>query len=404
MNGSIRQYLKLRYLLYFFALVAGWPCVFYLLGWLPHYRVNYLVLLVVAFFYAALVSRFRFRLPGSVFRLLVFQMAVWLIYYFVHGADSSYFTRILMLLITAVFLALQMRRRDEFIRTYNSWVTVQSLAGTLGAVLVLVGVLRPLYTFLEMDMRTGYFFGLFTTNTYVAGFVRNAGFFDEPGALAFWGIYALLINKLFIKNVKAEVLLIFGLISTLSLAYFVQLALYVWFFYKKQQGKLITMVAAFMIALTLAASFNSKLEEAIFGRFKYDASTGTFAGDNRSELAEVAWKLFLREPVVGNGAKNLIEVSQRMQQFVGANPFTPLATDGIIGLLVMWSPFFFLWRLRRKKYRAAVLILIAGFMQRPYDATQLLYPLMSFTIVFQAYMACRASTNRRMLVAPIENK
>ena len=39
---NICSYLKFRYLLYFFSLIAGWPCVFYLIGWLPHYTFNYL--------------------------------------------------------------------------------------------------------------------------------------------------------------------------------------------------------------------------------------------------------------------------------------------------------------------------------------------------------------------------
>lgn len=63
-------------------------------------------------------------------------------------------------------------------------------------------IIAAYFKFVEMDMRPGYFFGLFTTNTYFGGLVRNAGFYDEPGALAFWGIYALIINKMFVKTQK----------------------------------------------------------------------------------------------------------------------------------------------------------------------------------------------------------
>ena len=60
-----------------------------------------------------------------------------------------------------------------------------------------MGLLEPLFQFIEMDGRPGYFYGLFTTNTVFGGFVRNAGFYDEPGALSNWGVFALLFNKLF---------------------------------------------------------------------------------------------------------------------------------------------------------------------------------------------------------------
>ena len=39
MFEKIKAYLNLRYFLYFFALIAGWPCVFFLMGWLPHYTI-----------------------------------------------------------------------------------------------------------------------------------------------------------------------------------------------------------------------------------------------------------------------------------------------------------------------------------------------------------------------------
>ena len=93
-------------------------------------------------------------------------------------------------------------------KTYDVWLVVQAISGTIGILLVLGGLLQPIFKFVEMDMRPGYFFGLFTTNTYFGGLVRNAGFYDEPGALAFWGIYALIINKMFVKNTKIEILLI----------------------------------------------------------------------------------------------------------------------------------------------------------------------------------------------------
>lgn len=386
MLEKIKPYLTFRYFLYFFSFVAGWPCVFYLMGWLPHYTVNYLLLFALASFFVVLKN--EYRVPSPIAILLVLQIAAWGIYSVIHDFDTSYFTRILMLCITYMFLEMQMSgEHDSFIKTYNIWLVFQVVAGTIGFLLVVMGILQPIFEFREMDGRPGYFFGLFATNTYFDGLVRNAGFYDEPGALAFWGMYALIINKLFVDNKKVETLLIAGLISTLSLAYFIQIALYAFFFYKEQWRKLLPYIAAFILALVLISSFNSRMDKAIFGRMEYNEETGTFSGDNRSKMTKICWDIFLESPIVGQGARDLLEISQKRRVFVGANPNFTLASDGVVGQLIYWSPFLFLFGLRRydKKYGWAFWILIVGFLQRPYDGTQLLYPLLSFSIVMHAY-------------------
>ena len=392
MLERIKPYINYRYFLYYFSFVAGWPCVFYLMGWLPHYTVNYLLLFVLATFFV--VTKNKYRLPRPISMLLVMQIVTWVIYAAIHGGDTSYFTRILMLCITYMFLEMQLSgERDGFIKTYNTWLVFQAIAGTIGFLLVVTGILQPIFEFREMDGRPGYFFGLFATNTYFDGLVRNAGFYDEPGALAFWGIYALIINKLFVDNKKVEVLLIIGLISTLSLAYFIQIAMYAFFFYKKQWRKLLPCIVAFFLALILISSFNKRMNDAIFGRMEYNEETGTLSGDNRSKMTKVCWDIFLESPIVGQGAQHLIEISKERRVFVGANPNLILAMDGIIGQLMVLSPFFFLFGIRRynKKYSWAFWTLIIGFLQRPYDCTQLLYPLMSFTIVLQAYLQAQSA-------------
>lgn len=387
MQNKLYPYLNFRYCLYFFAFIAGWPCVLFLMGWLPHYTINYLLLFVFAAFFVVIKN--EFRLPSPIILLLVLQVAVWGIYSVIHGLDTSYFTRILLLCITYLFLEMQLSdERLGFVKTYNLWLVFQAIAGSIGFILVIVGILQPIFEFRELDMRPGYFFGLFTTNTYFDGLVRNAGFYDEPGALAFWGMYALIINKLFVDNKKMEKLLIFGLISTLSLAYFIQIAVYVFFFYREKRRKLLPYIAAFLFVLVLFSSFNERMGDAIWGRMEYDKETGTLAGDNRSKMTKVCWDIFKSSPIVGQGARHLIEISQERRVFVGANANFTLACDGLIGQIIVWSPFFLLFRLRRydKKYGWAFWILILGFLQRPYDGTQLLYPLMSFTIVLHAYL------------------
>lgn len=211
---------------------------FYLMGWLPNYQINYIILLFIAAVYAKKTS--TKTLPKEISLLLVVQMTLWACYAYAY-VDTAYFTRIILLMITYCLLLIQHNDRDRmrFITVYDRWLLVQGACGTIGMFLVLAGVLEPIFRFTEMDGRSGYFFGMFTTNTYVPahGIIRNAGFYDEPGALACWGMFALLYNKLFVKDRKTELILIIGLLSTLSLTYYIQLAVYLLYFTDNVAGK-----------------------------------------------------------------------------------------------------------------------------------------------------------------------
>ena len=384
----IMPYLKYRYFLYFFALVAGWPCVFYLMGWLPDYTVNYIGLFILVG--AAAVSKNAYRfVPKPISTIIIFQIIVWL-FYGVFYMDSSYLTRVFLLLTTFSILGLQLsyRNKFEFIRTYNFWLAFQAFAGAIGFVLVMFGLLQPISEFIQMDGRPGYFYGLFTTNAVFGGFVRNAGFYDEPGALAAWGVFALLLNKLYINNKKIEYLLLFGLISTLSMAYFVQVSVYLFFFYKNQRKRILLPAILFLLMLKGLASFNEGIDNAIFGRFMIDEQTGSFAGDNRSEIMERCWRIFTTSPVIGVGATNLATVVSAKEGFVGANFFVNWASDGLLGVVVTYIPLLFLLKLgqRKRQYKYAFIIILLGYFQRPYTDTQLLYPLILYTLLLFAYL------------------
>jgi hypothetical protein len=380
--------LKYRYFLYFFALIAGWPCVFYLMGWLPDYTVNYIGLFILVG--AAAVSKNAYRfVPKPISTIIIFQIIVWL-FYGVFYMDSSYLTRVFLLLTTFSILGLQLsyRNKFEFIRTYNFWLAFQAFAGAIGFVLVMFGLLQPISEFIQLDGRPGYFYGLFTTNAVFGSFARNAGFYDEPGALAGWGIFALLLNKLFINNKKIEYLLLFGLISTLSLAYFIQVAAYFFFFYKNQRKKILLPAILFLLMLKGFASFNEGIDNAIFGRFMVDEQTGSLAGDNRSDLIERCWRIFTTSPVIGVGATNLATVVSAKEGFVGANFFVNWASDGLLGVVVTYIPLLFLLKLgqRKRQYKYAFIIILLGYFQRPYTDTQLLYPLILYTLLLFAYL------------------
>lgn len=369
--------------LYFFSFIAGWPCVFYLMGWLPNYQINYLVLLGACLLFLLFGNK-QVSMPSPIIGMMAIQAFAWVIYFAAYS-DTAYITRICLLTITFSLLCLQGRDKGPvFLKLYNGWISLQVVLGCIGFVLFLAGLLEPISIFKEMDGRPGYFFGFFTTNTYIAPFIRVAGFFDEPGALAFWGVFALLLNRLFVFNKKVEYILLIGLIVTFSLAYFIQVAIYILCFMKKQRAKLLIVLALMFGLLKLLAAQSPEFNDAIFGRMQYDEQTGTLSGDNRSDLAENTSKIFYSSPVFGVGASNLADPKYG---FVGANFFTTLAADGIVGFIIIWMPIFYLLSLSRKRrdYAYAAIILIVGLLQRPFDCAQLLYPMLTFATCYYAF-------------------
>lgn len=380
-------YFKYKYLLYFFALVAGWPCIFYLLDWLPFFRTNYIILFSLVVLFALTKNAYRY-VPKTIRIILLVQIIVWLLYLILYS-DSSYLTRVFLLLITFSLLAIQLSysNKYEFIKTFNFWLVLQSVAGSIGFFLVLLGILNPISEFIQMDGRLGYFYGLFTTNAVFDGYIRNAGFYDEPGSLACWGIFALLLNKLFIGNKRVEYLLIFGLITTFSMAYFIQICAYLFLFYKNQRKKVFLWTFLFFMALLLFSTINQSLSEAIFGRFYVNAETGFIVGDNRSELFLKCWNIFSSSPIIGVGANNLATVYAEKEGFLGANFFVNFASDGFIGAIISFLPLLYLLKLglHRRQYFYAFIIILLGYLQRPYTETQLLYPLLLYTLLLHAY-------------------
>ena len=383
--SRVKPYLKWRYFLYLFAMVAGWPCVFCFMGWLPSWKTNYMILAVLSVLTAIFAG--GKSVPMAIKTLVFVQLLTFVLYFFIHS-DSSYITRCAYLVTAYSLLVIQMRRpQTEFVDTNVSFLTIQALMGGVGFVLVMAGVLPVLSTFQEFDGHIGQFYGLFTTTVSTDGMVRVAGFFDEPGAFAFWGIMALLFNKLFIDNKKVELALIVGLVSTLSMAYFIQIAMYAFFFYRNRILKMFGYSLLFIVLLLIIASVSPELDNAIFGRFQIDAETGQMSGDNRTSHALSCLAIWKTAPIFGVGANNSIAIGQAMGEFIGANPLVFFAMDGIIGQIILWLPVFYLFSLGkfRRKYRYAAIILFVGFMQRPYDPTQMWYNVTMYMLLLEAY-------------------
>lgn len=384
MFAKVKPYLKFRYFLYFYALTASWPSVLSFMGWLPPSKIGMMLVAMSSVIYAFLQGG---KLPSVLKNIFVVQLVAYMLYSFVH-ADTSYITRCVVLVSAYSLVSIQAKRpKMEFVDTNVFWLALQAAMGGIGFILTIAKILKPISTFVEFDGYVGHFYGLYTTTVTLDNMLRVAGFFDEPGAFAFWGIIALLFNKLYFDNKKVEVILVVGLISTLSMAYFIQLSVYTFLFYGKRFYKIIIPVLFLILALKGIASLSSEFEYAIFGRFQMDTTENRLKGDNRSHHAEFCRSIWLEHPLLGVGGNRLIQISREQGKFAGANVYTFFAMDGMVGGVVRLLPLFYIFYLGRKqrKYAYAGIILSLGLIQRPYDPTQLLYPLIFLTTCFEGY-------------------
>lgn len=370
------------YFILFIILFSVYPFVFSQFLPIPPIKVLGVIYFLILF--VILVCKRNLIVFPKLFNYAYFiQIFCWSAYFVFHN-DSSYLTRIVLMLV--VYMALLYAYNSckgllLFLKLFNGLIIIMAIGGTLCFFLVLFEVVTPVFDFSNVDGRTAYCFGLTCTNTYVGNLIRYGGYFDEPGAMANWGMFALLFNKLFIKNQKYENALVICLFFTLSLAYYIQLFFYFFLFAKNRKKRLIQLICGIaLIVLGLSQTKGTQYEDIYrltVQRFEFDDSKNKIAGDNRSNLSALAKEQFLSAPILGVGAKKLDEIG-----YMADNPYEILAKDGIVGEIVTYLPLLLILYVglqKRPDYICAVFILFLGYLQRPFHV-DFIHPIMLYLL------------------------
>ena len=311
---------------------------------------------------------------------VVIQLFCWMLYAIIHN-DTSYLTRIVYLMSTYLIIVLLSNSIGvkDFIKKNNRWITIQAILGLFAFVLIIIGLLPSLFTFQNVDGRTAYCYGLTCSNAVFGNVIRAAGYFDEPGALAFWGMYALVLNKLYIKDKKMELALIIGLLSTFSTAYYIQLLVYFLFFKIKNNTKSLLLLLVFVGigVFVYNQGPENNIYKLIYGRINVN-EYGEIE-TNRDVLTEKAKELYYLSPIWGIGARTI----EDRGEYIADNPYETLAVDGIVGTIVIYLPLLILLLLNlgRIDVIGGIVIIALGYSQRPFHLV-LLHYIMLFSFLY----------------------
>lgn len=367
----------------FIAIFGAYPYVFGRLLPLPSLNLLYFITSFILIC-VIIVKRVKIYIPKQFTILCLFQIIIFCLLGLFHS-DIFYFNRYILFIIISYLFILAIYNiigLQKFIYYNNLIVAAQAVLGLVAFILIISGVLHPLFEFSGGGERIAYFYGLTTTNIKVGNFIRVSGFFDEPGALAFWGIFALIFNKLFFTNRRLELILIVSLISTFSMAYYIQIILYFILFYINKKNILI--ITPFLLVIMLlyneekSSNRDSELYYLTFRRFERNDSGKIET--NRDELTKNARALFVSSPIIGVGETHAQSIGG-----VDDNPFETLAKGGILGTFALYLPLFItIVQYRRFDLLKASFILLLGYLQRPFHI-QLIHFLMLYIFYLMAW-------------------
>lgn len=349
-------------------------------------------IIMSAFLLVEMIKGLKVNKTVIFFFLLLLTFYSWQLLY---HSDDVYLTRLRMvfMMLFLYFYISNVVGIDAFVKVYVYMLVVILVSAAIATPLIMLNILKPFFEYISLDGRTGYYFGLTNSVVYYPfsnfSFVRVSGVFDEPGALNTWGIYALILNKAYLKNPKIEKILIIALCFVFSLAFYLIIIVYYILFYVKINLKNVTLLLTTVFLIIFVYSLKGTDHNIVYtetiGRLELGRD-GYFAGDSRTKLAEAAFEYFKTAPWLGIGQGTFDDISNS-GHFMHANIIAILASNGIIGFFVL--PFLF-WALVfdgiKKlftsdliKYLVLILLL---FLQRP--EVEYVFSIIMLTVTFEA--------------------
>lgn len=389
-DGTIKNYLSFLYVL--LVLISFYPYEFYsaypFLFQLPE-KTLYLIYLATTLGLIVLVTKKHYKIPPVLLIIVLLHLLGIILNNLYKGRAigvSDVITSLLAIIL--VYYLNATCGMTFFIRKYNVWICMMTLMGAISVFLVREGILNPIVFFIDLSddeimMNYGLTFAIESSDFYYCGF------FDERGTVAQWSLFALIFNKLFIKNNKLELFLIITTMFSFSMGYYLQLAVYLLFFhvFEKKHNKKYSFILFLIIVIGGSVMVSdSEIYEKTIGRATLaidDSKTQGLAIDDRENLTIEAISEFQHNPLFGTSKEN---------PEVGNNIFEPLALYGIVGTFFLYFPFIILFfkaiRSKDVDLLKCMLVIVIGFTHRPFHKNLLSYFII-YSLVAMSYNKTR---------------
>ena len=334
---------------------------------------------------AILITKRPILLKNKQIYFILLIQTCFMIFASIYHDDPSYralFLQLLGILVTLMFV--QNRIGMEQLASSLLVVTIiMCMGGALAFVLTALGIIEQYSIVPRFGRPGGYIYNYILTFSnsvyFYSGYqvIRIAGYFDEPGTMAFYVVHALLLNKLYKNNRRFELILLISGLFTLSLAYYFSIASYLLLFNVKLQRirSLVVLVFAMFILNSVSVNFFKKVDifsyisDAIGARIELSGedSNKIFKGDTRTGSMIRDYPLFKEKPLLGRGNTE------------GSNSPTImgfLVNDGLIGFgFIFMLPLFLMsksiYSYKNRSYFNSVviritLLLFMNYIQRPF--------------------------------------
>ncbi len=399
-KALVLSYLFSKYLtptLLLLLFTSAYPFMFFAIDGHPY---KYLIFLILVIFIVCLMlklTKFRFHdlavvIMGQIFLYLV------LAYY---HQDSLYLTVVIQLtgiLITFLFI-INFTNVEQLSRFIIRLFVVIAICSALVFLLGFTGLIKPYSQLQNPDGSTLYNYIITFSNSVIfhneRQIIRSAGFFDEPGTLGFLIVHVLVLNRISINNRIYEIVLIVCGFSTLSVAFFISICIYLLFcLFSGKPGVLLlaTLLLAGACLLIYSATPHELSED--LSRITYQRLLPTesriIEADGRSELILEGLQINDSNVLFGQGMSATKSTTYNQASIAG-----PYVQSGIFGLLAMFLPhLYFLIRMlvmnARLLHFALLAILLLNYLQRPFVVS-----LFTMTLILLIFLAIENSNFSR---------
>lgn len=358
------------YCLIWIILISGYPFVFtYILGYpklLP-------MLIATIFLFMFCISK-----KASLKREYCIMLNIMLLFYvicIIYHSDAVFISNITQIIIVSVILTAltTVVSIEKFIRQYIKFITTIAVLGAIGAIIVFIFNTPYLFQYAQQDERLANAYFLTVSNTpgppLPHPIIRYSGIFDEPGALAFFCMISLCLNKLYYHSKRIEITLLSVPLLTFSMAYIITVCIYILLFKIKSIKGYILTLSLFFVSITgiysLKGTEYHQLYTLSIERFEHD-DTGDLKGNSRAKESENAKNAFLESPIMGIGIDETRAVNN--------NYLSILAKYGIIGYILLHIFFIYIvaktflsTSCDKATILKCLLILLINLQQRPFN-------------------------------------